>query len=920
MSAITNIFGEDGFFWWIGVVEDRNDPLKVGRCRVRILGYHLDNKEVLPTSDLPWALPMQPITSAGISGKGSSPVGPLEGSWVIGFFADGKDKQQPMMMGTIGGLPDRSRACGAQEAAAQNNQTGVIKDSSGNVVKDSSGNPVTAATTTSSSTPANQEKNSNYDLIVAACKKRGLTDGKFLAAVIGNVEKECGGKTKSEDLSSYSNTSNERIRTVFGDRVAALSDAQISALKTNTAQFAETIYGAGTTTGRSLGNISAGDGYKYRGRGFIQITGKYNYAAASKEIYSDDRLVTNPDLANQPEVAAEIAGWFIKTNLSRATSNTGINYPGGTQNDSNVLVTSIVVGGDIRKKGNIGQEQLNKVAKFAADWVPGTPGGDRIAGTATPGVGTSTPGANTNQPDPNSTPATETLNDPKLGNPPPFADPNSAYPKCEYQDRPDTNKLATGDTSGTIIQVKSEQRITGIATANNGNWDEPDAAYCARYPYNHVVESESGHVIEMDDTPQRERLHLYHRTGTFVEMDQNGTFHQHVQGDAYGVYVRNNKVYIKGEYDVTVDGATRILSRDTLDMEVWGTTTINVKNNANINVAGNLKTRANNIYMEATGDLHLKAGGSMYAQAGSTMNIKSGGAMGLDGSTIDLNDGVAGSATATGLSALETASPINNPIPLMTRVGCDADAEFQGGNDGGEDPNKQQNDVASGKRNPADIEAGKATSAAGCKRSDTRPPAIVPPTPYKIGEFSGYREFPYTIQLSRSFKLGDLANVGSDSAAKNRDFWGNSNRTTHNGLTKSQIMDNLRGLTVNVLDPIKAKYPNMQMNSLLRFDVPSGGSAKSQHLIGQAVDLSFGNIQQHYDIALWIRDNVAYDQLLLEYYHGKGGFTSWIHVSFNPAGNRPVGSAFPKVATFMDHAVAVGLDGIKKTFLCDLSK
>jgi predicted chitinase len=919
MSAITNIFGEDGFFWWIGVVEDRNDPLKVGRCRVRILGYHLDNKEVLPTSDLPWAMPMQPITSAGISGKGSSPVGPLEGSWVIGFFADGKDKQQPMMMGTIGGLPDKTRACGGQDSIAQNNQDGVLKDSNGNVVKDSSGNPVTASTTTESTTPTNQDLNDNYDLIIAACKKRSLNDHKFIAAVLANVEKECNGKTKSEDLSGYANTTNARIRSIFGNRTDNLTDAQLNVMKSNPALFADLIYGPGSTTGRSLGNTNAGDGFKYRGRGFIQITGKFNYAAASREIYSDDRLVTNPDLANQPTTAAEIVGWFMKSNLNLGTRNTGINYPGGTQNDSNVLVTSMVAGGDIRKKGAIGQEQLNKVAKAAAQWAPGTPGGDRISGAAS-SVPSSQAGANTNQPDPKNTSPTDTLNDPKLGNPPPFADPNSAYPKCDYQDRPDTNKLATGDTSGTIIQAKAQTRQSGISTANNGTWDEPEAAYCARYPYNHVVESESGHVIEMDDTPQRERLHLYHRTGTFVEMDQNGTFHQHVQGDGYGVFMRNNKVYIRGEYDVTVEGATRILSKDTLDIEVWGTTTINVKNDANINVAGNLKTRANNIYMEATNDLHLKAGGSMYAQAGSTMNIKSGGAMGLDGSTIDLNDGVAGSATASGLSALSTEAPTGISLTPLTRVGCDADAEFQGGNDGGEDPNKQQNDVASGKRNPADIEAGKQTSAAGCKRSDTRSPVVVPPTPYKMGEFSGYREFPYTIQLSRSFKLGDLANVGSDSAAKNREFWGNASRTSHNGLTKSQIMDNLRGLAVNVLDPIKAKYPNMQMNSLLRFDVPAGGAAKSQHLIGQAVDLSFGNIQQHYDIALWIRDNIAYDQLLLEYYNGKGGFTSWIHVSFNPAGNRPVGSAFPKVATFMDHAVAVGPDGIKKTFLCDLSK
>ena len=74
------------FAWWQGVVEDRNDPEKFGRYKVRILGYHTLDKSVLPTESLPWAIPMQPVTSAAISGVGSSPTGLVEGSAVIGFL------------------------------------------------------------------------------------------------------------------------------------------------------------------------------------------------------------------------------------------------------------------------------------------------------------------------------------------------------------------------------------------------------------------------------------------------------------------------------------------------------------------------------------------------------------------------------------------------------------------------------------------------------------------------------------------------------------------------------------------------------------------------------------------------------------------------------------------------------------------
>ena len=84
----TDFMGRDGFIWWAGVVEDRSDPLKLGRCRVRCLGYHTDDRTLLPTEDLPWAHPLLPITSSGVSGIGQSPLGLLEGSWVIGFFRD----------------------------------------------------------------------------------------------------------------------------------------------------------------------------------------------------------------------------------------------------------------------------------------------------------------------------------------------------------------------------------------------------------------------------------------------------------------------------------------------------------------------------------------------------------------------------------------------------------------------------------------------------------------------------------------------------------------------------------------------------------------------------------------------------------------------------------------------------------------
>ena len=97
--------GKSGFQWFVGVVEDRQDPQKLGRVRVRCLGYHTEIHEDLKTEDLPWAHPMNPITSATISGIGQTPLGPVEGTWVVGFFQDGADAQTPIIMGTLPGVP-----------------------------------------------------------------------------------------------------------------------------------------------------------------------------------------------------------------------------------------------------------------------------------------------------------------------------------------------------------------------------------------------------------------------------------------------------------------------------------------------------------------------------------------------------------------------------------------------------------------------------------------------------------------------------------------------------------------------------------------------------------------------------------------------------------------------------------------------
>jgi hypothetical protein len=94
-----NFLGKDGFLWWMGVVESRNDPLNLGRCQVRIFGHHTENLNEIPTSDLAWALPSYSPNAAWVSST------PIPGDFVWGFFTDGASAQFPIIVGVYPGIP-----------------------------------------------------------------------------------------------------------------------------------------------------------------------------------------------------------------------------------------------------------------------------------------------------------------------------------------------------------------------------------------------------------------------------------------------------------------------------------------------------------------------------------------------------------------------------------------------------------------------------------------------------------------------------------------------------------------------------------------------------------------------------------------------------------------------------------------------
>ena len=180
-----------------------------------------------------------------------------------------------------------------------------------------------------------------------------------------------------------------------------------------------------------------------------------------------------------------------------------------------------------------------------------------------------------------------------------FADPDGIYPR--------TDRLAQSDLSPASREVygisqpyilKNDLRQENVETAvpprvttiqpdkeesyyERGTWNnrELDDIIAPEYPKNHVNETESGHILEVDDTPSFERLSRFHKSGTYEEIVANGDRTLTVFGDDYEVVIQNRNILIKGNLNLTVEGNMRTLVKKDYILEVEGDKTEYVKGN-----------------------------------------------------------------------------------------------------------------------------------------------------------------------------------------------------------------------------------------------------------------------------------------------------------------------------------------------------
>ena len=551
-----------------------------------------------------------------------------------------------------------------------------------------------------------------------------------------------------------------------------------------------------------------------------------------------------------------------------------------------------------------------------------------------------------------------------------FADPRSFYPRRVNE--VDTNRLAVNDATKQhpVVNLK-RKRIDDLV-------GEPETQYASKYPYNHVKETESGHIVEFDDTPGHERIHEYHRSGTFYEVHPDGTKVTKIIGDDYEIVHQNKKLRVRGNLEVYCDGDTDLYVRGSLTGQVDENIDLHAGKNINIHAGKNMRFYANDsmeftaqkeltatsvskMTLQSLADMNINVEGNYltnikgYSQVlsdgfitlnsqskitvrtSSEIDIKAEGdldfigkgvdimgtsAMRLVGSTVDLNpSGTSAGSVGTVQEAEDTKYKDSSGVNLYSEgkeVDAPVEATVLDAKDlsaladeqsvyGEDDVPKSDADikaaVASGNALPSSSSDYSYNSLDGSYSSESasRPLISIPAVP-ELGGEHGYStgqnnliyteaakvtsvtkpskiilpddgSIDYNMYISSKYKLSKLTlappvgqkiNKGKEEAEK--------------------IINKLRVLAVNCLDPLLAEYPKLRIN-MGYFESRPGTS--SAHSLGEAVDIQVADASkgEYFEIAIWIRENLPHDSIILQY-RTTGSGMPWIHLGCKESGNR----------------------------------
>lgn len=536
------------FVWFMGVVEDIDDPLKINRVRVRCIGFHSDNKAEIATEDLPWA----PMLNSPASM--SAPM-LNQGDWVVGFFVDGETAQQPIVMGSITGIPTqpadpnkgfndpdgefpRGINLGTNSPLARG-ELGVPTGIPAAVVTTPPPSPSTTAPPPSSTEPppaTNPE---------AGTKTYTPTKG-AVANLIGKNE-------SNNDYTVYNTGTRTKPMKVYNRDFSKYTVREHIANKSTSGNGPDRVF--------ALGRFQ-----------IIPTTTEGSYKKAGLTLDS----VLSPQ--NQDLL-------FYKALLPSAA----IRYINKQSDDIDAAVIAIAkvwasVGVPMPMRG--AHRMLQKDESYYA-------------------------GDGTNKAHTTSAQMKEALRQ-ERGGELPINDADYTEIKT---DETGTVVEASAPFAATPTRQSNEDAITysrrtaiaDVKTASGLSWNEPPSQYAAAYPKNHVMQTAGGHVLEFDDTDGAERINIFHKNGSFIEMHPDGRVVFRTRGSMNQVTYGDGNIYVRGNYNITSTGDVNILSNKATNISTVGDVNWKVGGNFNLDVQGEAKLITGKMFLEGS-ELRINEG------------------------------------------------------------------------------------------------------------------------------------------------------------------------------------------------------------------------------------------------------------------------------------------------------------------------
>ncbi len=203
-----------------------------------------------------------------------------------------------------------------------------------------------------------------------------------------------------------------------------------------------------------------------------------------------------------------------------------------------------------------------------------------------------------------------------------FIDPKNQYPTIlgTWHFVPDdANHDVSALARGKNIVEKNKSKI------------EPESSYAAKYPYNNVLQTEAGHVIEIDDTPGAERVHIYHKAGSYVEINKDGRIVIKSVDDSFDITDGVKNIYVKGDCNIQTEGKFNATSKGDMTLVTEGNLNLGALGRTTISGAMGMELRSGyEITTQSPGGLTVAQGslttfGKVTAGTGATASVVAGG-------------------------------------------------------------------------------------------------------------------------------------------------------------------------------------------------------------------------------------------------------------------------------------------------------